>query len=227
MIKMVAKSGFMYARKTIRQVRNKFFPSEYELIKKKFRADGGEYKLRFTYNLCQESIVLDLGGYRGQWASDIFSRYRCRIFIFEVINDFSNRIKIRFRNNNKIEVFPYGLGGSSKEEYININAASSSVFRTSVNSEKIEIVDVKDWINNRGIDKIALIKINIEGGEYELLDRLIETKLIEKIENIQVQFHKISSSSRSQMERIQEQLKNTHKPTYQYEFVWENWTRNS
>ena len=34
MIKMVAKSGFMYARKTIRQVRNKFFPSEYELIKK-------------------------------------------------------------------------------------------------------------------------------------------------------------------------------------------------
>ena len=61
--------------------------------------------------------------------------------------------------------------------------------------EEIEIVDMQDWINRREINKIALIKINIEGGEYELLDRLIETNLIEKIEDIQVQFHEMGTDS--------------------------------
>ena len=84
---------------------------------------------------------------------------------------------------------------------------------------------MQDWINKREINKIALIKINIEGGEYKLLDRLIETNLIEKIENIQVQFHDIEPDSSLKMEKIQEKLRKTHEPTYQYKFVWENWRK--
>lgn len=213
----------MILKKVINRIKYEFFPSDHQLMVKKWYADGGDDELRFNYDLGEDSVVLDVGGYQGQWASDLFSRYRCHIFVFEPVVGFADRIRANFRNNDKIESFQFGLGGSSRSETINICADGSSIFRSSTNCEEIEIVDVKDWLNKRGIDKIALIKINIEGGEYELLNRLIGTNMIDKIENIQVQFHNISKNSRLQMERIQRELRKTHLPTYQYEFVWENW----
>ena len=67
------------------------------------------------------------------------------------------------------------------------------------------------------------MKINIEGAEYELLTRLIEVGLVKNIKNIQIQFHNFSCDSRVHMEEIQRVLGQTHRLTYQYEFVWENW----
>lgn len=197
--------------------------SSHQLMVRKWFADGGDSKFRFNYDLDDESIVLDLGGYRGQWASDLYSRYRCNIFIFEPVGYFVEQIRARFKKNNQIEIFPYGIGGKTRSEKIHISGDGSSIFGTSKTVEDIKIVDVKEWINKKKIGKIDLAKINIEGGEYELLERLIETNMIGVIKNIQVQFHNISHSSCYQMEQIQKELRKTHVPTYQYKFVWENW----
>ena len=35
-------------------------------------ADNGDKTYRLDYNLNENSVVFDLGGYEGQWASDIF-----------------------------------------------------------------------------------------------------------------------------------------------------------
>ena len=67
------------------------------------------------------------------------------------------------------------------------------------------------------------MKINIEGGEFELLERLIQTGLISRIKNIQVQFHNIAVESTKRMEKIHQGMYKTHQPTFQYKFVWENW----
>ena len=60
---------------------------------------------------------------------------------------------------------------------MHLSADGSSLFGKSLACEEIAIVDVRDWIDKMQIGKIDLIKINIEGGEYELLDRIIETQL--------------------------------------------------
>jgi FkbM family methyltransferase len=211
----------------LRKVKNKVLPSEHYLMVQKWYADGGDYGLRFNYDLGSDSVVLDFGGFEGQWASDLFSRYQCRIYVFEPVNRFAQEITDRFSKNEQIEVFPYGLGGSSRTEKIFISGNGSSVFGASADQEKIQIVDAKDWIQERGLGEIALAKLNIEGGEYELLDRLIETGLIKNIKDIQVQFHDVADDSRSRMAKIQQELSKTHQPTYQYEFVWENWTRKA
>jgi FkbM family methyltransferase len=193
----------------------------------KWDLDGGDKTLRFNYDLDEESVVLDLGGFEGQWASELYDRYRCRIFIFEPVSTFAENIRKRFQGNDKIQIFSYGLGGSSRSERIHVCAEGSSVFRDSEVSEDIEIVDVKDWIEKNSLTHIDLMKINIEGGEYELFDRLIESQLLNSIDNIQVQFHDIAKDSRLHMKRIQKALMQTHEPTYRYEFVWENWKRRS
>lgn len=83
----------------------------------------------------------------------------------------------------------------------------------------------KEWTTKNKIGKIHLITINIEVDEYELLNRLIEFDLIKEIDNIQVQFHNLSKKSQSEMDKIQSKLEKTYQLTFQYKFVWENWTR--
>ena len=217
----------MFIKKVVGHFKERFFPSQHQLMVRKWYADGGDYTLRFNYDLNEESVVFDVGGYEGQWASDIFARYRCPVFVFEPVISFASHISERFIKNNKIQVYPFGLAGASRSEEIHISADGSSVFGKSKKKEQIELFDVKNWIetNLKTDQNIDLMKINIEGGEYELLDRLIETQLINRIQNIQVQFHLVSQNSISHMERIQGSLMETHEPIYQYKFVWESWRR--
>jgi FkbM family methyltransferase len=210
----------------IHKLRHNFFPSEHDRMVEKWYDEGGDYKFRFTYDLTRDSLVLDLGGYQGQWASDIFSRYCCKIIIFEPVSEYAQQISKRFISNDKIRVLQCGLGGVSREDVIGICGDGSSLFGNTNAKESIQILDVAFWIREQNIVSIELMKINIEGGEYELLDRLIETDLIRIVKNVQVQFHNISRSSTAHMKRIHERLYNTHHLTYQYKFVWENWTRN-
>ena len=76
----------MMMENIIKKIYNSAFPSEHQQMVNKWYADGGDYELRFDYDLDDESVVLDVGGYQGQWASDLFSRYRCRIYVFEPVS---------------------------------------------------------------------------------------------------------------------------------------------
>ena len=57
------------------------------------------------------------------------------------------------------------------------------------------------------------------------MDHIIQTDLQEKIENVQVQFHKNIENCEVRRKNIQEILKKTHVLTYNYDFIWENWQR--
>ena len=187
--------------------------------------DKGDRTLRLDYDLNENSIIFDLGGYQGQWASDIFEKYCCTIYIFEPVPNFAKNIKQRFKENQKVHVYNYGLAGENKIEIIAISEDESSVFKQSKDSIKIRLVNALEFLKKKNIDIIDLMKINIEGGEYELLEHLIETGIIKNIKDVQVQFHDFIPDAEVRMKKIQEELKKTHFLTYQYEFVWENWRR--
>ena len=53
--------------------------------------------LRLDYELDKDAVVLDLGGYKGDWAYEISARYDCAIYIFEPIPSFAISIRRRFR----------------------------------------------------------------------------------------------------------------------------------
>jgi FkbM family methyltransferase len=215
----------MIGQALARRLRKRQHRRAYRAMVAKWREDGGDAAMRFEYPLDRDSLVVDLGGYEGQWASDIYARYRCRVLVFEPVAAFAARIADRFRRNDDIEVFDYGLGGTTRTQTIHLHGASSSTFRTDASTSTIRIVDVAHWLRDHGIDSIGLMKINIEGGEFELLERLTQTGGIGRIDDIQVQFHNVASDSARRMESIQRKLEQTHEPTYQYRFVWENWTR--
>lgn len=210
-------------KRTLRKIWRTLFPTEQDLALRQWYADDGDMTLRQEYPLDEQSVVLDLGGYKGQWASDIYSRYRCHIFVFEPVKSFAGGISRRFAQNPQIVVNEFGLGGSSRTETINLNADGSSTIRAGHSKESIRIVSVDAWWKDNIASDISLMKINIEGGEFELLEKMIENDLIRCVKNIQVQFHDVFPGAKERMQNIREKLKATHRSTYSYEFIWENW----
>ena len=95
------------------------------------------------------------------------------------------------------------------------------------NNEIIEIRDIYSVEELKNIN-IDLFHINIEGGEYELIRRMIETNMIIHINSLQVQFHEWYPSqkeSRVLRNQIHDELNKTHKLDYSYDFVWEKWSK--
>jgi FkbM family methyltransferase len=190
---------------------------------KGFYNAGGE-AIRFNYStLNHNSIVFDLGGYEGQWASDIYGRFRSKIYVFEVYTPFYTNIKQRFTYNDDILIYNFGLSSTNAVVPISIDAFSTSAFKETANMVNIELKKASDFIYENDISKIDLMKINIEGGEYELLDHLIESGIVKMIANIQIQFHDFVPNAINEMNSLRERLSITHSPRYKFDFIWDNW----
>lgn len=184
--------------------------------------DKGDETHRINYDLDESSIVFDLGGYLGEWSEKIFNKYGCEIFIFEPVKKYYDEINNKF-NNDKIKTFKLGLSDKDLNVDVYDDGAQSSVYLKSGQKENINLVDYNNFINKNNIGVIDLMKINIEGSEFDLLEYIIKNNLHLKIKNIQVQFHKMFSDSESRRDKIRKELSKTHKLTYDYKFVWENW----
>jgi len=207
-----------------RSVRKRIKPTERELALKRWRKDDGDNRHRYDCPLDSSSIVFDMGGYEGSWAAEIFSRYACRVEIFEPAPAFAEKIKIRFAKNPNLHVHTCGLAGRTRTEHLSLSSDASSVFiKPDGATVPIELVDAMDWFDRNTTPRVDFMKINIEGGEYELLERLIETGLISRVIHLHIQFHDIAPESESRMKAIRSKLALTHDALFHYTFVWDGW----
>ena len=215
------------AKKLIKNTLSFFSPKEL----RRWYKDGADFKLRFNYPLNKNSIVFDLGGFKGDFASDLYARTPCEIYIFEPVKEYQLNIKNRFKSNQMIKVFPFGLSSKTESTLIDTNGESSSVLVNNPNNkgiklrEKIQLVNIVDFINEQNIIEIDLMKINIEGGEYDVLSKLLDENKVINIKYLQIQFHNLDKNSYQKKEDIRNKLKETHNCEYCYEFIWENWIR--
>src|SRR5712692_6686903 len=74
----------------------------------KWVADEDE-RLRYDYPLSETSIVLDVGGYLGDRAARIASRYGCSVYVFEPSQEFLGKLQSRFAADAGIHLFGFGL----------------------------------------------------------------------------------------------------------------------
>ena len=205
-----------------KSVPNFILPARIKALKDWYYANE-KIDLRLHYSLTEESVVFDLGGYEGQWAQDIWDRFRCTIHVFEPVSIYAQQIQRRFSGNSKIHVYEFGLAGKDSLETIYVDEESSSAFGKKGTRQEMKLTDVSEFVAAQQLTKIDLLKINIEGGEYELLEKIIDSKLISNVQNIQVQFHDFIDGAITKRAAIQQNLKKTHTMTYCYPFVWENW----
>ena len=198
-------------------------------LERQWYADRGDETLRLDYDLGPGSLVLDAGGYRGNFAADVFCRFGCRIEVFEPVGPFADGIEGRFAHNPLVAVHRFGLGGESRRDSILVDEGASSAILAPVGveaeREEIEIRDVVEVIDGLDRDEIDLLKVNIEGGEFELLERLLSAGRVSPIRHLQIQFHLGLPDAEPRRRAIQEGLSGTHRQTWNYPWIWESWER--
>lgn len=182
--------------------------------------------VRYTYDLTPSSHVLDVGGFKGDFAARLIAEHGVNVTVFEPIPSFAEAIRQRYANDPRVTLIEAALSCEDGEGVFARNGDGSGAF-ASGELVKIRLIDAARFVEEYCRQDIALAKLNIEGGEYALLERLVATGHIRRFENLQVQFHLNVPQARSRYRRLARSLRQTHELTWRYPFVWENWTRKT
>ena len=153
------------------------------------------------YNLDHKSIVLDIGANLGNVSCFILEKKSCKVFSFEPNTLCFEILKRRFLDDNRISIYNLAISNFSGKSNLYLHQNSKGIFDSSY-LESSSLKEVKDnvskdnyiEINVLNIDellskfeKIDLVKIDIEGGEYDIMPSLIQNR--SKIKNVLCELH--------------------------------------
>jgi FkbM family methyltransferase len=182
--------------------------------------DAGNYMLIGQFDLSRSSVVMDVGGYKGNFTASILDKFNCIVDVYEPVKAFAIEIGQRFQDNEYVTVHNCALEDRDYTASIaGMDEGSSIFFPCDTNAEKVEVRDIVKEIKD-----IDLLALNGEGCEYPVLERLIETGKIKSIKNILVQFHIFVPDAENRRNKIREELRKTHNEKFNYAFCWEAWS---
>ena len=177
---------------------------------------GLEY-LRYKYKLSADDMVVDLGAYRGDFAEQIHREHGCRVICVEPTDSI-----FRLQHEewcmiiNKVAGCHAGIvrfGGAFY--YSSLFEGGQYGFR---DYEQFDVLEIMS-------QPIALLKINVEGMEYDLMERILASGMQSNVRNFQIQFHIINGEdSEARYQAIAKKLNKTHQPDWVHKFVWESWS---
>ncbi len=178
-------------------------------------------------DLDETSTVVDAGAFIGEWAGAIEQRYGASVIAFEPGPMYVAEMRRRLGDGTKVRIVPVGLGARDQRASLELEGPGSRVVDThgSDDAAEIEIRDVAAVLSELGVERIDLLKVNIEGGEYDVLDRLADTGWLERVDDLLVQFHEWYPGAPGRRRRIRRRLAETHDEVWDYPWVWERWTR--
>jgi FkbM family methyltransferase len=190
-----------------------------------FVRNGYDRTLLEDIELDSSSICLDFGGYTGEFTARLNRKYSCEIHVFEPIEEYFLKLQLRFSKFSNVKCHNFAVGRKTESRTLQVDSDSTGEFAT---GEKIDaIFKSSDELTSFVSPPFGLIAMNIEGGEYELIEVLHASQLIRATRYILVQFHNLTSTSLDDRAKSRLLLMETHKMVWNYDFVWELWELDS
>lgn len=185
----------------------------------------GDTVLSLDYPLNSDSVFFDVGAHIGDFSIQISKKFDCKIYAFEPLNENYELLIQNVKNFPKIECFEVALSNFDGESEISNLGASASLHMRSEGRifKKINVKSFNSFMKEENIKHIDLIKMNIEGSEYELLNQIIDSGHINNINHLQIQFHNFVHDSKNQRRKIRKKLQLTHINKFNFPFIWERW----
>ena len=185
----------------------------------------GDSLLSFDYPLNQNSIFFDIGAHVGNFSTKMYEKFECNIYAFEPLDENFKKLTQNLNNYKKIKCFQIALLNFDGYSNISSLGASASLFDRNEGSTNKEVVvkSFETFITEENIKFVDFVKMNIEGSEYDLLNDIIDSGNIKKIQHLQIQFHNFVDDSEPKRQMIRNKLKKTHKNIYNFPFIWERW----
>jgi FkbM family methyltransferase len=185
--------------------------------------------LLFDVDVDERSVVLDIGAYDGEWSEQVSRRYGSTIYAFEPDPTSFRRMAARLVDQPNVVPLRYGLGDTDQTAALALDGPGSSIYSQSglFGTAQVQLREVTSVLDELGIEHVDLLKVNIEGGEYDLLDRLIEAAWLPRIRLVSVQFHEWHPNAYRRRRSIRRALRRHHQEAWNYPWVWEYWRRTA
>ena len=184
---------------------------------KRWRRENGPAQLYDYAGLPAGAVVLDIGAFRGEWSDLVLAAQPdCTIHAFE-----------KFAGDARVIVHDFALGSEAGTLRLSDAGDASSGVAAHERAFEAQIVPVRQFFADTPLPRVDFAKINIEGGEYDLLPALITTGLISRMERLLIQFHLFEPGFAALRDSIRHDLDKTHDCVWDYPFVWEEWQRQT
>jgi len=192
----------------------------------RFVSEGMYYTYMNGLDLDENSVIFDLGTYLGHSSIHFSNMYKSKIFTFEPFDRFFSQAKVNLTDYNNVNMFPFGLGNKNTHIMLSDDGDATSAVRSpniSENSKKCEIKDFFEFIQEHQISNIDLLYVNIEGGEYDLLDYIYSKNFQLNIKYIIVQYHYPDPMHDRIIQNHYNILSSSHKCVFDYKYIWTKW----
>jgi FkbM family methyltransferase len=182
----------------------------------------------------EKSVVLDLGANKGAFSRKLMKNWNfSKLILVEGNPNLVRKMRILFRDKKNVDVINALIGSKAKKHvkfYISNNSVASSVNKNfsgiwwwrfmglkKIRKEiSVEMITLSDIFKMFHLKKIDLVKIDIEGSEWELLDNFSE-KDFRRVDQVAVEFHDfINKEFKILTERAIKKLQNLGYLVYRY-----------
>ena len=145
------------------------------------------------------SIILDIGANIGDVTDVITKKYNPNIYCYEPNIICYNHMLKRFKKNSKIKIFNVAVSNFTGEAFLYFHEKAKNIAefnqRSSLKREKdgldvnkkvkVDCINIKEILDQH--NEIDLIKIDVEGSEYEIMPEIIKNK--DKIKMVLCETH--------------------------------------
>ncbi|WP_181646843.1 FkbM family methyltransferase [Helicobacter sp. 16-1353] len=145
-------------------------------------------------------ISIDCGAHAGL-VTDILLQCGSKVALFEPNEYLHSILEIKYKNNpnvllNKVAVS--NKNGTTKFLRNSTLSQGNRIDNAGDNEEiydeycEVKVVDLVEYVQNEILPfykRIYFLKIDVEGAEFDIMDKIIETKLYEKIDYIACETH--------------------------------------
>ena len=202
----------------IKKIKKIFFKNAQTKEYLQFIEDGGDRIIFENIKLNINSIIIDGGGFNGEFTDEIIKKKFQKVYIYEPDKIFFERLKKKYEFKENIEILNYALFNKKQNIILSENSNASSIMENSKVGSMIEAVDILDEFKK--YKNIDLLKLNIEGAEYEVISRLLETQELIKIKYLLVQFHREHDLDGTKFEKIFFEILKNYNVIFNYKYVW-------
>lgn len=135
--------------------------------------------------LTPESVVVEVGGYKGRWALQIAERYAPRLFVFEP-QPWAARV-CREVLGDRAYVLGFALGTTDAVMPMGEWETDGCSLVKEGAGHEVVVIEIGKAFQQFEITHIDLMLMNIEGYEYTLIPHMIDTGILP--DRLMVQFH--------------------------------------
>lgn len=134
------------------------------------------------------SVVVDLGANQGEFSDYMAKDFNAEVYAIEPVPELFNRIPA----SPRLKKFQYCVSGQNKPYQLHLPDSQCATLSDKVSGKKkviiVEGITLKTFLENQNINRVNLLKIDIEGAEIEMFENL-EKETLAKLDQITVEFH--------------------------------------